>query len=56
MTFEPFGGIVACQISIGTAMHQAGEVGEMYNRSLQVEPREREEEKIQRLLTESGFM
>jgi son of sevenless-like protein len=30
--------------------------GEMYDLSLQLEPREREDEKIARLLTESGFL
>lgn len=37
-------------------MRNAGDVHEMYNRSLEVEPREREEEKIARLLSESGFL
>ena len=37
-------------------MRAAGDVHEMYDRSLQIEPREREEEKIARLLSESGFM
>ena len=37
-------------------MRNAGEVHEMYNRSLEIEPREREEEKIARLLSESGFL
>lgn len=34
----------------------AGDVSDMYERSLEVEPREREEEKIARLLSESGFL
>jgi son of sevenless-like protein len=37
-------------------MKAAGDVHEMYDKSLQVEPREREEEKIARLLSESGFL
>ncbi|KAK5939142.1 cell division cycle- protein [Knufia obscura] len=37
-------------------MRQASDVHEMYNKSLQIEPREREEEKIARLLSESGFL
>lgn len=37
-------------------MQSAGDVHEMYDRSLQVEPREREDEKIARLLSESGFL
>ncbi|GAB7339223.1 hypothetical protein MBLNU457_5880t1 [Dothideomycetes sp. NU457] len=37
-------------------MQTAGDVHEMYERSLQVEPREREDEKIARLLSESGFL
>ncbi|KAK3680258.1 cell division cycle-related protein [Recurvomyces mirabilis] len=37
-------------------MQSAGDVHEMYERSLQVEPREREDEKIARLLSESGFL
>jgi son of sevenless len=37
-------------------MEAAPAVNEMYDRSLQVEPREREEEKIARLLSESGFL
>ncbi|KAG6051050.1 hypothetical protein E4U39_002305 [Claviceps sp. Clav50 group G5] len=37
-------------------MHSAGDVHEMYDRSLQVEPREREDEKIVRVLAESGFL
>ncbi|KAF2429771.1 guanine-nucleotide dissociation stimulator CDC25 [Tothia fuscella] len=37
-------------------MRQAGDVHEMYEMSLQVEPREREDEKIARLLSESGFL
>lgn len=37
-------------------MRNAGDVQEMYNQSLKIEPREREEEKIARLLSESGFL
>lgn len=37
-------------------MQAASDVHEMYNKSLQIEPREREEEKIARLLSESGFL
>ena len=37
-------------------MRHAGDVHDMYDRSLQIEPREREEEKIARLLSESGFL
>ncbi|OQO14700.1 hypothetical protein B0A48_00081 [Cryoendolithus antarcticus] len=37
-------------------MQTAGDVHEMYERSLHVEPREREDEKIARLLSESGFL
>lgn len=39
-----------------TNMQSAGDVHEMYEMSLQVEPREREDEKIARLLSESGFL
>ncbi|KAK7509866.1 ras guanine nucleotide exchange factor domain-containing protein [Phyllosticta citriasiana] len=39
-----------------TNMQSAGDVHEMYDMSLQVEPREREDEKIARLLSESGFL
>ena len=38
------------QCSVARSVH------EMYDRSLEVEPREREEEKIARLLSESGFL
>ena len=37
-------------------MRAAGDVHEMYEKSLIIEPREREEEKITRLLSESGFL
>ncbi|KAL2164097.1 hypothetical protein VTH06DRAFT_3311 [Thermothelomyces fergusii] len=37
-------------------MQAAGDVHEMYDRSLQIEPREREDEKIVRVLAESGFL
>lgn len=39
-----------------TNMQSAGDVHEMYDMSLSVEPREREDEKIARLLSESGFL
>jgi len=39
-----------------TSMQQASDVHEMYDKSLQIEPREREDEKIARLLSESGFL
>ncbi|EKG16965.1 Ras-like guanine nucleotide exchange factor [Macrophomina phaseolina MS6] len=39
-----------------TNMQSAGDVHEMYDMSLAVEPREREDEKIARLLSESGFL
>ena len=41
---------------ISDNMRNAGDVQEMYNQSLKIEPREREEEKIARLLSESGFL
>ncbi|KAL1835647.1 hypothetical protein VTJ49DRAFT_6295 [Mycothermus thermophilus] len=37
-------------------MQAAGDVHEMYEKSLQIEPREREDEKIVRVLAESGFL
>ncbi|KAI1769200.1 ras GEF [Hypoxylon sp. FL1150] len=37
-------------------MQAAGDVHEMYDKSLLVEPREREDEKIVRVLAESGFL
>lgn len=37
-------------------MREAGDVHGMYEKSLQIEPREREDEKIARLLSESGFL
>jgi len=37
-------------------MQAAKDVHEMYDLSLQIEPREREDEKIARLLQESGFL
>lgn len=39
-----------------TNMSAAGDVHEMYDKSLLVEPREREDEKIVRVLAESGFL
>ncbi|KAK6381336.1 cell division cycle-related protein [Exophiala oligosperma] len=41
---------------IAENMRNAGDVQEMYAQSLKIEPREREEEKIARLLSESGFL
>lgn len=41
---------------ISDNMRNAGDVQDMYNQSLKIEPREREEEKIARLLSESGFL
>ncbi|TGJ78742.1 hypothetical protein E0Z10_g10020 [Xylaria hypoxylon] len=37
-------------------MSAAGDVHEMYDKSLSIEPREREEDKIVRVLAESGFL
>lgn len=37
-------------------MKQAKDVHDMYNKSLAIEPRENGEEKIARLLSESGFL
>lgn len=37
-------------------LQAAGDVHDMYDRSLELEPREREDEKIARLLSESGFL
>ena len=37
-------------------MKHASDVHEMYNKSLAIEPRENGEEKIARLLSESGFL
>lgn len=54
----PYGlqGVSELQDYIVRNMQTAGDVHEMYERSLQVEPREREDEKIARLLSESGFL
>ena len=41
---------------ISENMRNAGDVQEMYHESLKIEPREREDEKIARLLSESGFL
>ncbi|EXJ78747.1 hypothetical protein A1O1_09149 [Capronia coronata CBS 617.96] len=41
---------------ISDNMKSARNVQELYNESLKIEPREREEEKIARLLSESGFL
>jgi len=48
--------IVDLQEWILEQMRQAGDIDEMYNKSLQIEPKERNEEKIARLLATSGFM
>ncbi|CEJ58242.1 hypothetical protein PMG11_06907 [Penicillium brasilianum] len=37
-------------------LQASGDVHDMYDRSLEIEPREREDEKIARLLSESGFL
>ncbi|KAF2126579.1 ras GEF [Dothidotthia symphoricarpi CBS 119687] len=44
------------QVYILSNMQSAGDVHEMYEMSLTIEPREREDEKIARLLSESGFL
>lgn len=46
----PFKSIPEMQDYILNMMQSAGEVHEMYERSLQLEPREREDEKIARLV------
>ncbi len=43
--------VVELQEYILTNMQSAGDVHEMYDKSLQVEPREREDEKIVRYVT-----
>ncbi|KAL1892183.1 cell division cycle-related protein [Sporothrix stenoceras] len=48
--------VVELQDYILSNMQAAGDVHEMYDKSLQVEPREREDEKIVRVLAESGFL
>ncbi|TKA66965.1 hypothetical protein B0A49_09216 [Cryomyces minteri] len=52
----PLQGVAELQEYILKNMQTAGDVHEMYERSLMVEPREREDEKIARLLSESGFL
>ncbi|KAJ9637720.1 cell division cycle- protein [Coniosporium tulheliwenetii] len=52
----PLQAVPELQDYILTNMQSAGDVHEMYEMSLQVEPREREDEKIARLLSESGFL
>ncbi|EPE35600.1 Ras GEF [Glarea lozoyensis ATCC 20868] len=48
--------VVELQEYILSNMQAAGDVHEMYEKSLSVEPREREDEKIVRVLAESGFL
>ncbi|XP_044718051.1 rasGEF domain-containing protein [Hirsutella rhossiliensis] len=52
-TAEP---VAELQDYILSNMQAAGDVHEMYDKSLQIEPREREDEKIVRVLAESGFL
>ncbi|KFY78199.1 hypothetical protein V499_02574 [Pseudogymnoascus sp. VKM F-103] len=52
----PLQAVPELQEYILSNMQAAGDVHEMYERSLQVEPREREDEKIVRVLAESGFL
>ncbi|KAF2011265.1 ras GEF [Aaosphaeria arxii CBS 175.79] len=52
----PLQPVTELQDYILTNMQSAGDVHGMYETSLQVEPREREDEKIARLLSESGFL
>ncbi|KAG5301279.1 cell division control protein [Histoplasma ohiense] len=52
----PFHPVPELQDYVLSNMQAAGDVHEMYDRSLEVEPREREDEKIARLLSESGFL
>ncbi|RKF80927.1 Cell division control protein 25 [Golovinomyces cichoracearum] len=48
--------VIELQEYILSNMQVAGDVHEMYEKSLAVEPREREDEKIVRVLAESGFL
>ncbi|KAL8999355.1 MAG: hypothetical protein Q9169_001781 [Polycauliona sp. 2 TL-2023] len=52
----PLKAVTDLQEYILSNMQAAGDVHEMYEKSLAVEPREREDEKITRLLSESGFL
>ncbi|KIW03734.1 uncharacterized protein PV09_05041 [Verruconis gallopava] len=52
----PLAPVPELQEYVLTNMRNAGDVHEMYEMSLAVEPREREDEKIARLLSESGFL
>ncbi|KAL8890775.1 MAG: hypothetical protein Q9192_005826 [Flavoplaca navasiana] len=52
----PLKAVTDLQDYILSNMQAAGDVHEMYEKSLAVEPREREDEKITRLLSESGFL
>ncbi|KAJ5046814.1 uncharacterized protein L3040_004039 [Drepanopeziza brunnea f. sp. 'multigermtubi'] len=52
----PLQSVTELQDYILTNMQAAGDVHEMYEKSLAVEPREREDEKIVRVLAESGFL
>ncbi|KAK2604562.1 hypothetical protein N8I77_007480 [Diaporthe amygdali] len=49
-------GVTELQDYILSNMQAAGDVHEMYDKSLLIEPREREDEKIVRVLAESGFL
>ncbi|KAI8815184.1 ras guanine nucleotide exchange factor domain-containing protein [Cladochytrium replicatum] len=44
------------QVYLRQCLQDASEESDLYNMSLELEPREREDEKIQRLLQESGFL
>ncbi|CAG8977717.1 hypothetical protein HYALB_00008744 [Hymenoscyphus albidus] len=52
----PLQSVSELQDYILSNMQAAGDVHEMYEKSLAVEPREREDEKIVRVLAESGFL
>ncbi|KAI4227835.1 MAG: hypothetical protein L6R36_002129 [Xanthoria steineri] len=52
----PLKAVTDLQDYILSNMQAAADVHEMYEKSLAVEPREREDEKITRLLSESGFL
>lgn len=52
----PLQGVPELQDYILNNMVAAGDVHEMYDRSLQVEPREREEDRVVRVLGEVGYM
>lgn len=48
--------VVELQNFLLQCLQESLDEGQMYDLSLQLEPREREDEKIARLLTESGFL